>query len=355
MINSIATLFPGVETTEGFQTLQAAAEALDGSIVVSDFNKIVTNYLRQKTVMWPLLRKEPAEADLVRDIATDTLPVTGFFSKIDLNPPEGQMDAYNLTDPGQSVKAGGGSFRVGNYWQSLYEQQGRPYGDIYAMQTAALITSTARTLESALFIGDATANPLQFNGLGKQIASGHSFTADTTTSPPDSVIRKIRGVCNLAISDLNRVSNITHIFTSALGLELIQRELEGRIQYVDLTQVRAGLQVPGIITQATQQGEATPIIVSPYVRDIDNGSNPDEVVYWILDMDSIVWKGVYPHGGEKTFDPQIFDVSQYTTSAYPYLLEKRFCLFYGTLYAHDRGRGIWKLTVKVPTGTVGSI
>lgn len=342
-----------IETAEGFYDIQAAATALDGSIVMSDFNKVVSNYLRQTTVLWPLLRKEPAEADVVREIAIDSQPLTGFFSKIDLNPPEGLMDAHNLTDPGQAVKAGGGAFRVGNYWQSLYEQQGRPYGDIYNDQTTALIRSTGRTLESALFVGNATTNPLQFNGLGQQMAAGHAFTADTTAN--DSVIDKIQGICNLAIDDPVRLGAVTHIFTSALGLRLIQREAQQQVQYVDLENIRVGLRVPGIITQASKQGEPTPIITSPYIRDIDNGANPDEVVYWILDMESIVWKGVYPHGGERTFEPQVFDVSTYTGSAYPYLLEKRFCLFYGTLYCRDRGRGVWKLTVKVPSGMVGGI
>lgn len=63
------------------QEIQAIATAMDGFTVINDFEPIVREYLRKTTVFWPLLRKEPAYADNVREIIEGPEPQTGFFDK----------------------------------------------------------------------------------------------------------------------------------------------------------------------------------------------------------------------------------------------------------------------------------
>ena len=339
----------------GFHDVQAAAQALDGFVVRQDFLPTIRQYLRRKLIFWPLLRKEQAEANIVQELREDAHPAAGFFDKGDINPAETDTDhpMADFTDPGQEIKAGGGLIKISHYARSLYAQQGRPYGDLVSKKTSDLITNTGKTIERALFAGNASTNPLSFNGLNAQMAEGHAYTADKTGG--HLVYKKLRSLARIALSDVDIMREVTHVFTSHLGLELLEDEMDSRLHYMNLDSIRPGLQVPGIIIQGDSQGGPTPIITSPYLQDQDNGPSNDVIHYWLVDMNTLCWKGVYPEGGERTLEPQIFEVSSFTSAATPYLVEKRMCLFYGTLWAANKGEGIWRLDVSVPSGTISSI
>lgn len=342
----------------GFDSrIQAAATELDGFVVRDDFMPYIREYIRKNTVFWSLIQnKEPAEADLVREIREDADPVTGFFAKNDMNSLTETGTGYtpfDLTDSGQSVKAGGGLIEISHYSRSLHSQQGRPYGDQLSRKTAKLISSSAKSLERALFKGNSAVNPLEFNGLDVQIPNGNVIEADKTTDPPDSISKKLRSIVRYAINDDERLRNITHIFTSGLGVEYIEDELYDKLTYRNLSEIRPNFNVPAINSQNGQ----IPVIPSPYLNDIQGAteSDPDYVEYYLINMDHVFWRGVYPYGGARTFDPQIFEVSSYTDSDMTYLVEKRLCLFYGTLFLGNQGFSFFKLKVKVPPGTIGSI
>jgi hypothetical protein len=358
MITQFASPLIGNEGNSKFlskQEIQAIATAMDGFTVVDDFEPVVREYLRKATIFWPLLRKESAYADLVREITEGPEPTTGFFDKHATNPTDNptNLAAHDLTDPGEYIKAVGGVISFSPYSRSLYKQQGRPYGNTVAKKTADLIVSATKTLERTLFLGNATTNPLEFNGLEQQIDPSHVYTADITAG--DSVVRKIRSLARLIVSDPDILRNVTHIFTTGLGLELIEEEVTTQLEYTNLDEVRPGLRVPAIITQADPQGRPTPIITSPYI--LDTAGVSGTVPFWLLDMDTLVWKGVIPDGGLTTFNPQIFEVSQYTYGATPnYLVNKRMCLAYGTLYASKAGGGgVYRLDVNVPLDRVTGI
>jgi hypothetical protein len=347
----------------GFQSiehLQAEATLNDGFAVRDDFHSEIGRYIRSSddVRLWPLIRKMPAEADLTREIVEADDPAVGFMAKNTLAAVETPTDytVLNLTDPGQQNKALGGVINVGYYSLSLWEQQGKPYGPQLAMKTEKAMSACIKSLERALFRGDATANPLEFNGLEKQMAAGHAFEADV--SQGHKIAKKLRGMARLAVSDENILRGVTHIFCSALGVELIEEQTESQLQYQNLDKVSPGLKVPSIITQRG----VTPLIDSPFVRDTaadpDAGRNYDLIHYWLLDLDQITWRGVIPKGGTaNNFNPQMFDVTRYAYHAgqESYMVEKRLILQFGTLFVGNRGQGIWKLSVKVPAGTIGSI
>lgn len=367
MVTSFAT--PAVDPLEfgGFHAaIQANALNLDGFTVRTDYMSVIGEYIRRNLILWPLIAKEAAEADLVREILEGPEPTTGFFNKTQMNPPEnatGSPVPNDLTDPGQEIKAVGGVINISHYSRSLWQQQGRPFGtnvDQLAKKTDNLISSTAKRLERTLIMGNASSNPLEFNGLRALQASGRTFEGNIASG--HSVIKKLRGVIRLAVSDENILQGITHIVCSSLGVQLIEDETDTKLDYVNLEEIRPGLRVPGIITQGNTQGP-TPIISSPYIQDTpgtpasgETPATPDTVEYYLVDMNQLVWKGVRPIGGptegEAAFDPQVFDL---TNTAAPFLVEKRVCIAYGALYAKNRGRGIWRLRMKVPQGTIGSV
>ena len=359
-------IFPTSSTTTfGLQTselaIQAeAAVAYDGFYVNQDFDSDIGHYLRSADdiLFWPLLRKQYAEADVIRELVENDDPAVGFMQKNTLVAVENPT-TYNVLKPldgGQQIKSLGGVINIGYYSQSLWEQQGKPYGPQLAQKTAKGMSATLKALERCLFRGNATLNPLEFNGLETLIPTNHKFEIDI--SPGQKIANLLRAIVRKAISDEQILRSVSHIFTSALGIELIENQTDAQMQYMNLERVSPGLKVPSIITQRGP----TPMLTSPFIQDTPAdptaGRDYDLVHYWLLDLNQLSWRGVIPKGGTPdNFNPQIFDVTRYSDHAglEHYMVEKRFILQFGTLFAGNGGECLWKLSIKVPTGTIASI
>ncbi len=356
--NSTATF--GFQSLEQMQAIQAEAVAYDGFYVRQEYDPVVGMYLRNADdiLLWNLIRKLPAESDLIQEMVENDDPAVGFMQKNTLVAVENPT-TYNPLKQlpgGQRVKALGGVINLGYYAQSLWEQQGKPYGPQLAMKTEKEMSATLKALEKCLFRGNATTNPLEFNGLESQMAPDHAFIRDI--SGGQKIANLLRGICRLALNDETILRGITHIFTSALGVELIENQTDSQLQYMNLERVSPGLKVPSI---NTQRG-TTPMLNSPFIQDTPAdpaaGRNYDLIHYWLLDLNQITWRGVIPKGGTPgNFNPQIFDVSKYAYHAglEHYMVEKRFILQFGTLFVSNAGQSIWKLSIRVPAGTIGSI
>jgi hypothetical protein len=343
---------PAIGDQGNFVPVQAMFDtALDGFMVRNDYLPIVRNIMRTEMLLWPQLVKEAAEGDQVQGMSEGQEPYSGFVDKIDLNPPENPTDIIPFVFNGvpQGIKAIGGVIKFGHYARSLYDQQGKPYGDIAARRTQKLLQNVLRNLERALFIGNATRNPLEFNGIEAQMHPDNRFHASVING--DSVVQKLRSIIRLAVNDPYIIRRISYIWCSGLALELIEEEVQQKLEYHNLDEIRPGLRVPAIVTQAG----LLPIIPTPFLQDIRNPDGPDQVVFYLMEKDALVWKGVYPQGGQRTLEPQIFEVGSYTQNAAPYLLEKRMALCYGTLFAENNGLGLYRLTVDIPKGRIGTI
>jgi len=348
---------PGGLVQPGFMEIQANAIPLDGFIVRDDFIPVIRRYVREETTFWQLIKKVKAQTDVIKEIIepSSTAPAAGFVDRVSLNPPANSpsLQNYDLSDPGQQNKAIGGVLPFPHYTRSLYSQQGRPYGDTVARKTERLLVETLLVLERSLFVGDATTNPLAFNGIENQMPLANVASIDIRLG--QSVVTALRTIVRRAISNEFELRTITHIWTSALGIQLIETETDARLAYRNMETIRPGLQVPMLVTQAG----TLPLMQSPYIRDtkiIAPAPDPrDEVVFYLLNMKDIEWHGVVPEGGKDTLEPQIFDVSKQEVvgpSPSPYQLEKRMTLMYGTLYVYNRGRSMYKLVVKVPAGMI---
>lgn len=340
----------------GFQQIQAVATNLDGFTVRQDFMDMMRKYVRENMVLWQLIRKEKADADVIKEILEPpgTAPAAGFMDKVSLNPAgsPANLQNYDLSDPGQQIKAFGGLIRVNHYARSLDRQQNSPYGNQTARKTDRLLIQTLKTIERGLFTGNATANPLAFNGLERQMPVANNYTASIVTG--DSVVQKLRSIVRLAATDEELVKDSTHIFTSGLGVELIEQEMMQKLEYHNLDVIRPGFKVPAMETH----NGLLPLISSPYIRDIAGtipATDPGFVDFYIFNINDLMWKYVVPEGGTDTYLPQIFDVSKYPDASSPLLLEKRLCLGYGTLYVGNRAQSVYKLRVTIQPNRVGNI
>ncbi len=341
--------FSDFKSTQGF--LQASATNLGGFTINQNFDPEVEDILRAETILWQLLPKRPAQAPIVQKIKKTTRPEAGFINKMDLS---GSVmtahadTALDLSDAGQEVKAIAGRIRFDHFPRSMAIQQGNPYVDEIAEETNDLLVSCARKIEMCLFQGNKTTNPLQFSGLNAFCRTDHTFTASIVSDPPDRIADKLNEICMRATTDRNVIRRVTHIFCSGAGSLFLQREIDDRLIYQNMVEVTPGVRVPGIVTS----NGIIPIVVSPYVTDVDGGAGTDTLTYYCLDLQTLEWNGVFPFGGSRKYDPQIFDISN-TINGLP-LVEERFVLMYGCLYPRFGAEGIWKLNVTAPSGSTWS-
>jgi hypothetical protein len=347
--------FTNIENAENLlQSVQIGASAtnLGGFTINQEFDPEVEDNLRDNTVLWQLITtKKKAIAPVIKKIRRTSRPTADFVDRNNLqaayNNSHGDT-ALNLQDPGQEVKAVAGKLSFAHFNRSMYEQQGRPYGDEIASETDELLTNTARFLEMQLVQGDANSNSLAFNGIEKLIpSSGHIFTVDLTDAQPESIISKIDEVVLRASTQRNYMQKLTHIVGTGSAHKAIREEVGQALFYTNSKEVVPGLNVPSVMTN---NGEL-PIITSPYLNDLDGGAGDDTIRLYLLDMTSLEWHGVVPFGGTPdNLEPQIFDITQYVNGQ-P-LVEQRMVLLYGALYAKNQGAGIYRIDIKVPSGTV---
>lgn len=341
--------FADADSTESF-LMEAAATNLGGFTIQQDFEPEIENYLRTNTEFWQAIpTKKPAAAPIVRKIMKTKRPKAGFVNRGDLDTAQVNVHAdtaNDLDDPGQEVKAVAGTIEFDHFSRSMYDQQGRPYGDEIAEETDELLTNTSRLLEMAMFQGDSSrAGNLEFNGIDRLMHADNILSIDLTSVDPDSIVNAIDEAVVRATSQRNMLMNITDIWCTGPTAKKIREEVSPSLFYHNVAEVRPGIQVPGIQTA----NGVLPIHTTPYLSDLDGGAGDDTLRMYLIDHKTLEWHGVYPFGGNKTFSPQIFDITRYLNGQY--LVEKRMVLMYGTTYAKNRGRGIWRIDIKVPSGT----
>ena len=352
----------GFQSQTNVETIQAEAMNLGGYVINRDYVPEILDYRRTQTVFWQLLKnKKPAPAPIVRRIYKDRRPHVGFVTRHNLSAATENHDYQlpkNLNDPGQEVKAVAATLDFSHFARSMHIQQGRPYGDSIAEDTQDLIVEAYRFLEMSLFRGDAAANDLEFNGLQKQLTLQTNIDSMDITTPEytsgdsnaPTIWRKINQMVMRATSDRETLRRITHIFMTPEFFVKFQEEIDKRKNYV--LQMDGYEVIPGVVVPAVMTGAGLlPIITSVYLDNIPNQNGADVLRCWLINIDEIEWYGVYPDGGDKTFEPQIFDVTNYLAGQY--LVIKRFLLMYGTPYL--KNNALWRLDMRAPLGSAWNV
>ena len=339
--------------------LKAQAINLDGATVNQSIMDMIGDYQRKNGVMWQLIpNKKYAKSPTVQEGIKDKHPVVGAVDRSTLdhqeagvtNPP-GSLER-DLADPGQDIKAISGEVEIPHFAHSMNAQQGYAYEDTFAENTDDLLHSATRYVDRQLIVGDSAQNPNEFNGLLNLMTGdpGHTAVLDLTDSNNTTLIHQaLNKLCIRALNEPNNINSISHIFCSGGGQNALITEAYNSHIYQNQKEIAPGHIVNAIVTPGAPEG-TTPIVSSPYIFDEAADDNSGDFLdFWLVDMSLIEWHTVVPFGGRKTHELQIFDFTKYV-SGNP-LVEKRMILQYGTLYAKNRGRGIYRLRVKAAPGS----
>jgi hypothetical protein len=328
-------------------TIQAAASNLGGLAVRQDYLPVIGDYRVKVTKFWNKIKtKLPAASPIIQEMISSSLPTVAFAPRGNLEAVVTQPPVSLGYGPGQEVKAIVGRIHCEHFALSMAHQQKNAFGDQMSTDTDNLILSAMRFLERSLFTGDARVNPLAFNGMVAQMPETNVFTADITTDDPDAIHDKIDLICQMSAYRPNSLIEHypTHIFCSGAGNRLITKEIKQLQLYHNVKEITPGVRVPAI---STSFGEVE-IVPTVYLQDKAE-PDADIISYYIVDMNNFAWFGVYPYGGERKFEPQIFDLS-HVVNGLPTLRE-RMIILYGTPKAMDEGRGIFRLDVRAPRGS----
>lgn len=327
--------------------IQAGAGNLGGFAVRQDYLPLIGDYRVKETEFWKRIKnKFPAASPIIQEMISSSLPTVAFAPRGNLEAVPTQPPISLGYGPGQEVKAIVGRIHCEHFAMSMVHQQNNAYGDQMSIDTHNLILSAMRFLERSLFTGDARLNQLAFNGMVAQMPAENIFEADITSDNPDAIHDKIDDICSRSAYRPNSLiqHRPTQIFCSGAGNRLINKEIKQLQLFQNVKEIIPGVKVPAISTTAG----LVEIVPSVYLQD-KSEEDADIISYYIVDMNNFAWFGVYPFGGERKFEPQIFDLS-HVVNGLPTLRE-RMIILYGTPKAMDEGRGIFRLDVKAPRGS----
>ena len=340
--------------------LEASAINVGSGLVVrQDYNGIIGDYRRKDLYVWSLIPKVPATAPLIVEQRRTLRPQVSFVPRGDFtSTPIGQLPPIDQADPGQALKCLAGVVETNNFELSMLRQQMRLFGDMYGQQdvlvldTVEMLEAHMQIMEKTLIVGDATANPYEFNGIKNLIPPGsfHNYLLDETVPNPSTVARrKLIELCQQATSSRTVVRKITHILCSPAGSALLQRETEQIHLYYNQVEI-----IPGITVSGLRAGnKVIPIIESIWCDDTlgaHTGEAFDSVVFYLCNFDQIMWHGLVPaEGMVDSYEPQVFDV-RYTLEDGRYLVNRRMVMNYGTLHARNVGQSFFSLRVRIPLG-----
>lgn len=342
-----------ITETVGWRDVEATAINIDGYTVNQEYEPEILDYRRENTVFWQMIpegNKRKARSATIQHVERNKRHKVGFVDRSDLsgavNNPKTEHE-LDLNDPGEEVKALMGTATFDHFGRSLARQQNYPWTDEVATDTDDMLTETYRYLEMALFRGNASLNPFEFNGLQRQMPpSGHVFEVDLTTNPPDSIWKMMNYVVMKVAHDRSVLRKVTHFFVTGSAMVKLQEEVVESVLKFNQLEV-----IPGVVVPTVQTGDGQkPVISSPYlddVADVDGTNSYDYLRIFAIDIRSVFWYGVIPDGGKETYEPQIFDLTQFQNNQY--LVLKRGVLSYGTPKLLNQG--LWRIDLKVPRGT----
>jgi len=208
---------------------------------------------------------------------------------------------YSATSPTRSartareVKAIVRDLTFGLYDRSVYQQQGRRFGDLTAKDMTDINTSIMRHWQDLFYNGDINADALEFDGLKVLLGAGDSVVA--TASIVKAIQTKVVAMMNTSARDVMP----TDVLVNARVRQLIAQEYAKSGDKQPYLTGPKGERVASIDTAA---GDL------PLRVDAFNGvtaGTPDVYTTLIMSMDKVSWQYVEPLG-QAGADPKVFEL-----------------------------------------------
>jgi hypothetical protein len=279
------------------QDLQAANYFGNGALLVDEYDPQIMDDVRRVSILWNRIDKRLAPGETTNGfqqtaIATATARARRALSFSSTGPTRAARTP-------QTVKAIAADTTFGIFDRSVYQQQGRRYGNLEQKDVQDLKTACIREWARQAYNGDEDYDGNEFNGLKDLIGAGSSIGASTSI---------IVGICEALISMTNSDDVVvmpTGIYTNArvvfcANLELLK--VGDRLMY-------APIKVGDSVFDTAQL--ATPVGFMPLIADVFNGvvvGTPNVYPTFILSEDKLSWQYVEVLGAPGA-DPQTYEIA----------------------------------------------
>ncbi len=283
--------------------LQAAGTVLaNGAILIDEFDDLIRDDVYREFSAWDRIDKRPAPGETTGGFDQTGVATARAVNRRSINFSTGSVTRVARTR--REIRAIVANLSFGIFDRSVYQQQGRRFGDLEAKDVADMKTSCLRHWSSLFYVGDESGSGnLEFDGLGVLCGSGEPVAA--TASVVDAIVDKITDMIN----NSDRAVRPTAIYTNARVVNIISKELLAsgdRLLY-------APIMVGGSVYQVGQL--ATPVGFLPVIADPFNVpvlGTPNVYPTYIVSENMLSYQYVAPLG-EGNGEPVTFDLSMANT------------------------------------------
>lgn len=279
----------------------------NGAILVDEYDTIVFDRVLRRYPLWNRIDKRLAPGE-----TTGGFEQTGVQQARAADPRSLGFSATGPTRQARTrrnIRAITADLEFGIFDRSVYQQQGRRFGDIEAKDVQDMVNSCLRFWSQRAYVGDeAGSGNVEFDGLRVLLGPGDDVTAS------ESVVKAITDT----ITDMMNTEDYdvlpTAIYTNARVVQFIQLELFSvgdRLPY-------APIMIGNSVFQVAQL--ATPAGFLPLIADPFNGpilGTPNVYPTFIVTEEAISWQYVEILGIPGP-EPKTLEISLTNTAAQQY-------------------------------------
>lgn len=317
--------------------LQAAIVLAQGAILIDEFDPQIMDDVRRTSILWNRIDKRPAPGETTGGFDQTAVQTGRAAPRRNLSFSAGNATRSQRTP--KTVKAIVADTQFGIFDRSVYQQQGRRWGNLEQKDVQDLKTACVRTWATYGYTGRVISSDDQFDGLRELLDSGAQDIQDT-----DSIVNGINSNIVAMTNSKDTVVMPTAIYTNAqivfcANLELLT--VGDRLLY-------APIKVGDSVFDTAQL--ATPVGFLPLVADPFNaGIAGTPVVYptFIVSEDKLSWQYVEVLGAPGA-DPQTYEIAltnaldvQYKTLMFGVLELLQSASHFLRLNIEDRSTPVW--------------
>lgn len=283
--------------SQRLEDLAAATTLANGAILIDEYDNVIFDDVLRKYPMWNRIDKRPAPGETTGGFDQTGVP-TGRAAPV-------RNLGFAATSPTRAartrrdIKAIVSDLQFTIFDRSMYQQQGRRFGNLEAKDVRDLSTAVMRNWQSQVYDGNDSVTAEEFDGLKAILGAGS--TVLSTASVVKSINAQIVSMTNTSTKDVMP----TAIYTNAMVVHYIAQEL---LKVGDKL-LYAPIMIGGSVYQIAQM--ATPVGFLPLFADPFNGvvaGTPNTYPTFIVSEDKLSWQYVEVLGMAGA-DPKTFEIA----------------------------------------------
>lgn len=280
--------------------LRAATTFGNGAILIDEFDRAVFDDILRRYVLWNRIdmRLAPGETtggfDQTLTQAARVAPVRN----LGFTP----LSPTRVARTRRDIKAIVADLEFGIFDLSVYQQQGRRFGNLEEKDVNDMVTACLRSWSSLAYLGDVGMVADEFDGL--RVLLGAGVTIADTSSIINAIASTIVDMMNTSAKDVQP----TAIYTNSQIVFRIEQELlkiGNKLVYAPIQVGQGVFQVAMLNTP----GGTLPLIADPFNTAI--AGTPNVFPTYILSEDKLSWQYVEVLG-EAGAEPKTFQLSDDT-------------------------------------------